>query len=68
MKILGEIIGGELMFDRRNPPIILCDKDLEAALNMRALHVSELRYGYQLYLLLTSLHFRIYRYFLRIQR
>jgi hypothetical protein len=32
------------MFDMRNPAIILCDKDLEAALNMRALHVTEIRY------------------------
>jgi hypothetical protein len=57
LTILKEIIRDEEMFDMRNPAIILCDKDLEAALNMRALHVTEIRYRYQLYLLLTSLHF-----------
>ncbi len=35
---------------------------------MRTLYVTEIWYRYQLYLLLTSLDFRIYRYFLRIQR
>jgi hypothetical protein len=44
LTILKEIIRDEEMFDMRNPAIILCDKDLEAALNMRALHVTEIRY------------------------
>ncbi len=46
LTILKEIIRDEEMFDMRNPAIILCDKDLEAALNMRALHVTEIRYRY----------------------
>jgi hypothetical protein len=43
LTILKEIIRDEEMFDMRNPAIILCDKDLERTLNMRALHVSEIR-------------------------
>jgi hypothetical protein len=43
LTILKEIIRDEEMFDMRNPAIILCDQNLERALNMRALHVSEIR-------------------------
>jgi hypothetical protein len=31
------------MFDFRNPAIILCDKEMEIALNMKAMHVTEIR-------------------------
>merc|ERR1719397_1691274 len=31
------------MFDERNPSVIICSKPLEAALNQRALHVTEVR-------------------------
>jgi len=43
LTILKVIIRDEEMFDMRNPAIILCDQNLEKALNMRALHVSEIR-------------------------
>ncbi len=43
LTILKVIICDAEMFDMRNPAIILCDKDLESALNMRALHVTEIR-------------------------
>jgi len=41
---LKEIIRDEGMFDHRNPVIILCGGELEKALNMKALHVTELRF------------------------
>ena len=41
--ILKNIIKGEGQFDKDNPSIILCSSDLEEALNMRALHVTEIR-------------------------
>ena len=31
------------MYDEKNPSIILCSRDLEEALNMKALHVTEIR-------------------------
>ena len=40
---LKNIIRGEGMFDYANPSIILCSADLEEALNMKALHVTEIR-------------------------
>jgi len=36
------ILEEEGQFDKRNPSIIICNPDLEQALNMKALHVSEL--------------------------
>jgi len=48
-RILEDILRGiciileeEGQFDKRNPSIIICNPDLEQALNMKALHVSEL--------------------------
>jgi len=43
LTILKDVIRGEGMFDEANPSVILCSKDLEEALNMRALHVTEIR-------------------------
>lgn len=43
LTILKEIIRDEEMFDMRNPAIILCDQDLEKALGMKALHVTQIR-------------------------
>lgn len=40
------------MYDEKNPSIILCSRDLEEALNMKALHVTEIRYKKLLLLLL----------------
>ena len=34
------------MFDQRNPAIIICSRELERALNMKALHVTEIRFVY----------------------
>jgi hypothetical protein len=38
-----DVMRGEGMFDPANPSVILCSEDLEEALNMRALHVTEIR-------------------------
>lgn len=43
LTILKDVIRGEGMFDPANPSVILCSPDLEEALNMRALHVTEIR-------------------------
>lgn len=43
LKFLKDIIVRENMFDDTNPAIILCSKDLETALNMKALHVTEMK-------------------------
>lgn len=43
LTFLKHIIKNEKMFDDTNPAIILCSKDLETALNMKALHVTEIR-------------------------
>jgi len=43
LTILKYIIRDKEMFDLLNPAMILCDKDLELALNMKALHVTEIR-------------------------
>ena len=41
--ILKNVIRGEGMFDPANPSVILCSPNLEEALDMRALHVTEIR-------------------------
>lgn len=41
--ILREIIRNEKMFDETNPCIILCSPEFEKAINMKALHVSEIK-------------------------
>jgi hypothetical protein len=43
LTLLKNIIRDEGMFDHLNPAIIMCSPQLEAALNMKALHVSEIR-------------------------
>jgi hypothetical protein len=43
LTILKEIIRDEGMFDHSNPAIIRCSPDLDRALNMKALHVTEIR-------------------------
>ena len=42
------------MFDHANPSVIICSPELERALNMKALHVTEIRYD--LYLNLFELY------------
>ena len=42
LTILKDIIRGEGQFDKDNPSIILCTSELEDALNMKALHVTEI--------------------------
>jgi hypothetical protein len=41
--MLKNILKNEMLFDIKNPAIILCSKKLEHALDMKALHVSEIR-------------------------
>ena len=41
---LGGIIIKEQLFDPLNPDIILCDSDLEVALNLKALRVTDLKH------------------------
>ena len=43
LTLLKEIIRGEGLFDPTNPSIILCSQDLEEALNVKAIHVAEIR-------------------------
>ena len=43
LTILKNVIRSERMFDSRNPSVILCSPELERALNMKALHVTEIR-------------------------
>ena len=38
-----DIIRGEKLFDLQNPSIIICSNELEEAINMKALHVTEIR-------------------------
>ena len=43
LTIIKRVISEEKMFDDRNPSVILCSKELEHALNRKALHVTEVR-------------------------
>lgn len=43
LTVLKDIIRGEGLYDEKNPYIILCSAELELALDMKALHVSEIR-------------------------
>eukprot|EP00092_Neocalanus_flemingeri_P016377 GFUD01017726.1.p1 GENE.GFUD01017726.1~~GFUD01017726.1.p1 ORF type:complete len:350 (+),score=74.25 GFUD01017726.1:187-1236(+) len=43
LTILKDVIRGEGLFDEANPSVILCSEELEEALNMKALHVTEIR-------------------------
>ena len=43
LTILRETIRGEGQYDETNPSIIVCSQDLESALDMKALHVTEIR-------------------------
>ena len=40
---LREIISREKLFDQRNPTIIICSAELEEALDMKALHLTEIK-------------------------
>src|SRR5450830_585230 len=42
MNCLKKIILTEIMFDRRNVKVVICDKDMEKAFNMKAFHVKEI--------------------------
>ena len=43
MENLKVIVRSEKLFDIKNPSIIMCDPDLELALDMKDLHVTEIR-------------------------
>ena len=47
MTYLSDIIRTEQLFDLKNPSIILCNHELEEVLNMKALHVTEIRLASQ---------------------
>lgn len=40
---LKRVIASEKLFDRHNPTVVICNDELEDALNVNALHVSEIR-------------------------
>src|SRR5450830_655990 len=42
MNCLKKIILTEILFDRRNVKVVICDKDMEKAFNMKAFHVKEI--------------------------
>ena len=44
MEKLKVILRSEKLYDLKNPSIIMCDSDLEMALNMKDLHVTEIRH------------------------
>ncbi len=50
LQVLKDILAEERLFNDRNANIILCDQDLEIALDVRACHLSELREIVQLQL------------------
>ena len=43
LTVLKNVTRREAQFDERNPSIIICSPDLEEALNMKTLHVTEIR-------------------------
>jgi len=43
LSTLRDAIRGEGLYDEKNPSIIICSSDLERALDMKALHVTEIR-------------------------
>jgi hypothetical protein len=43
LSALKDVIGREKLYDPRNPTVVVCNKDLEKTLNVRALHVSEIK-------------------------
>ena len=43
LTILKDIIMREEMFDPLNPSMILCSEELEEAINMKAIHVTEMQ-------------------------
>lgn len=43
MQLLKDIISEERMYDQRNAAIVLCDPELEEALDVKALHLTEIR-------------------------
>lgn len=49
---LKRIIASEKLYDPQNPTVILCDESLENAIDVKALHVSEIRYFWKLFILL----------------
>ena len=40
---LREIVSREKLFDAHNPTVIICSTELENALDMKALHVTEIK-------------------------
>lgn len=51
-----EIIKTKRMFDPNNPAIILCDQEMEKVLNMKAIHVSQIRSVIQQHLELVEVN------------
>ncbi len=43
LQLLKDIISEERLYDDRNASIVLADQDLEIALDVRALHLTEIR-------------------------
>ena len=44
MCALRDIIDSKKLYDEKNPFIVICDKDLETAINMKALHMADMKY------------------------
>jgi hypothetical protein len=44
MLALKKIITNEKLFDSQNPTVVMCDESLEKALDVKAIHVSEIRF------------------------
>ena len=41
---LKRVIANDKLYDPQNPTVVLCDQRLEEALDVKALHVSEIRF------------------------
>ena len=44
LNCLKEIISRDKLYDEMNPPIVLCDRGMDAAFNMKAFHLCEIRF------------------------
>ena len=42
LTVIKETVRREGLYDERNPPLIMCSEELESAINMKVLHISEL--------------------------
>lgn len=64
LQYLKSIISQEHLYDAKNAAVVICDKALESALDVRALHLSEIRYIIPLLVSTFAIAFYLFRVFL----